>query len=140
MDEIGTALNRYSELDDDFWSSLRSLVTNQTRGNLAFILAAHESPIELSKNTGHDSPFFNIFGRTIYLGAFTETEALELINSSPISFASEDIKWILEQSQCHPYLLQILCYERLWNLENGEIGQDWREEGLRQINPYLYLL
>ncbi|WP_013321330.1 AAA family ATPase [Gloeothece verrucosa] len=140
MDEIGTALDRYSQLDDDFWSSLRSLGTNQTRGKLAFILAAHESPIELSKNTGHDSPFFNIFGYTTVLGALTETEALELINSSPISFAQEDIEWILERSQCHPFLLQILCREKLWSLEDGEIAEDWKEEGLREINPYLYLL
>lgn len=139
LDEIGVGLKRCPELDDEFWECLRSLATNHTRGNLAFILATHESPIELAHNTGHSSPFFNIFGYTATLGALTEVEARELIASSPIPFAEEDVEWILQQSQCLPLLLQILCRERLFNLEDGETD-DWREEGRRQIEPFSHLL
>ncbi|WP_246162727.1 ATP-binding protein [Brasilonema sennae] len=139
LDEIGVGLQRCPELDDGFWESLRSLATNHTSGNLAFVLATHESPIELARNTGHSSPFFNIFGYTATLGALTETEARELIASSPIIFAKEDVEWILQQSQCLPLLLQILCRERLFNLEDGETD-DWCEEGLRQIKPFAHLL
>jgi predicted AAA+ superfamily ATPase len=39
FDEIGVALQRYSELDDSFWEGLRALATNQVGGNLAFVLA-----------------------------------------------------------------------------------------------------
>ncbi|MBD2338016.1 ATP-binding protein [Calothrix sp. FACHB-156] len=136
LDEIGVGLQRCPELDDGFWESLRSLATNHTGGNLAFILATPESPIELAQSTGHSSPFFNIFGYTAYLGALTEPEARELIASSPIPFDVEDVEWILNQSQCLPILLQILCRERLFTLEEGEEDENWREEALRQIKPF----
>ena len=135
LDEIGVGLRRCPELDDGFWESLRSLATNQTEGNLAFVLATHESPIELAHHTGHSSPFFNIFGYTATLGPLSEKEARELIASSPISFAEEDVEWILKESKCLPLLLQILCRECLFNLEDGDTD-DWREEGLRQIEHF----
>ncbi|HLO86740.1 MAG TPA: ATP-binding protein [Nostocaceae cyanobacterium] len=136
LDEIGVGLQRCPELDDTFWESLRSLATNHTRGNLAFILATPQSPIELAKSTGHSSPFFNIFGYTAYLEALTEAEAWELIASSPIAFSEVDVEWILRESKCWPLLLQILCRERLFSLEEGETDNNWREEGLRQIQPF----
>jgi hypothetical protein len=136
LDEIGVGLQRCPELDDGFWESLRSLATNQTNGNLGFVLAAPESPLELASSTGHSSPFFNIFGYTTTLGAMTEAEARELIGSSPIPFPDEDIEWILTQSKCWPLLLQILCRERLFSLEEEETGDNWREEGLQQIEPF----
>ncbi|MCC3405227.1 MAG: ATP-binding protein [Microcoleus sp. PH2017_10_PVI_O_A] len=139
LDEIGVGLQRCPELDDGFWESLRSLATNQTNGNLGFVLATPESPIELATSTGHSSPFFNIFGYTTTLGAMTEAEARELIGSSPIPFADEDIEWILTQSKCWPLLLQILCRERLFSLEDGVIGDDWHEEGLEQLKPFAEL-
>lgn len=140
FDEIGVGLQRCPELDDGFWESLRSLGTNYTNGNLAFVLATPESPMELARNTGHSSPFFNIFGYTTTLGALTETEARELIASSPIRFLDEDVEWILHQSGHWPILLQILCRERLFSLENGETDGTWREEGLQQIQPFVHLL
>ena len=139
LDEIGVGLQRCPELDDEFWESLRSLATNYTGGNLAFILATHESPIELAHNTGHSSPFFNIFGYTATLGPLKEEEARELIASSLIPFADGDVEWILEQSKGIPLLLQILCRECLFHLEE-EDTDDWREEGLQQIKPFNHLL
>jgi hypothetical protein len=140
LDEIGVGLQRCPELDDGFWESLRSLATNQTGGNLAFVLATHESPIELAHSTGHSSPFFNIFGYTTTLGPLTEAEARELIASSPIPFRAEDVDWILEQSGRWPFLLQILYRECLFSLEDEEAGNSWRDEGLQQTEQYRYLL
>ncbi|BAY11293.1 ATP-binding protein [Calothrix sp. NIES-2098] len=139
LDEIGVGLQRCPELDDGFWESLRSLATNHTGGNLAFILATPESPIELAHNTGHSSPFFNIFGYIAHLEALTQQEARELIASSPIPFDDTDVEWILNQSQFLPILLQILCRERLFTLEEGE-DENWHEEGLRQMKPFAHLL
>jgi transcriptional regulator with XRE-family HTH domain len=136
LDEIGAGLQRCPELDDGFWESLRSLGTNQTNGNLGFVLATPESPIELARSTGHSSPFFNIFGYTTTLGALTEGEARELIASSAMPFPAEDVEWILTQSKCWPLLLQILCRERLFSLEEGETEDDWREVGLEQLKPF----
>ncbi|MEG3861941.1 hypothetical protein [Microcoleus sp. herbarium12] len=136
LDEIGVGLQRCPELDDGFWESLRCLATNQTNGNLGFILAAPESPLKLATSTGYSSPFFNIFGYTTTVGAMTEPEVRELIGSSPIPFADGDVEWILNQSERLPLLLQILCRERLFSVEDGGTEDDWREVGLEQLKPF----
>ncbi len=140
MDEIGEALGTYSELDDEFWNSLRSLATTQTDGNLAFVLATPESPVGLARQTGHSSPFFNIFGYTATLGPLKEEEARALMGRSPIPFMEADTVWMLEQSGGWPILLQILCRERLFALEEGDDSEDWRQEGLAQMQPFTHLL
>ncbi|MEM9164930.1 MAG: toll/interleukin-1 receptor domain-containing protein [Cyanobacteria bacterium P01_F01_bin.4] len=140
MDEIGVGLQRCPELDDGFWESLRALASNQTGGNLAFVLAAPENPMDLAHHTGHSSPFFNIFGYTTTLKPLTETEVRALIASSPIAFAEGDIAWILEQSGRWPILLQILCRERLFSLEEGDLSDTWQAEGLEQVAPFRNLL
>jgi hypothetical protein len=139
LDEIGVGLQRCPQLDDEFWEALRSLATNQTDGNLAFILATHESPIDLARSNGHSSPFFNIFGYTAYLGGFTEEQARELIASSPIPFPDDDAEWIIQQSKYIPLLLQILCREKLFSLEDGD-NDNWREEAMEQMQPFKHLL
>jgi len=140
LDEIGVALQRYPELDDSFWEGLRALATNQVDGNLAFVLAAQEAPDQLASHNDFGSPFFNIFGYTATLGPLKSDEARELIASSPIPIPDGDVAWILEQSDCWPILMQILCRERLLTLEDGETDNTWREDGLRQIEPFRHLL
>ncbi|MEZ4867316.1 MAG: toll/interleukin-1 receptor domain-containing protein [Caldilineaceae bacterium] len=140
LDEIGVALQSYQEFDRAFWQNLRALATTQTRGNLAFVLAAHENPARLADDNNKSSPFFNIFGFTLTLGPLTDNEALDLIASSPLPFPDEDSAWILEQSARWPILLQALCRERLLALEDGETGDGWRAEGLRQMEPFRHLL
>jgi hypothetical protein len=139
MDEIRGGLES-PELNRHFWNSLRSLGTNFTGGNLAFLLTAHESPAKLAHDEGKTSPFFNIFGHTLHLEPLTEPEARELIAISPFSFDEADIKWILAQSSRWPCLLQSLCHTRFVALEKGEKGEDWKVEALRQIEPYRHLL
>lgn len=140
MDEIGVGLQRCPELDDSFWESLRSLATNQTDGNLAFVLSTPEQPLDLAHHTGHSSPFFNIFGYTTTLGPLKEADAQALMAESPLSFSAEDRAWILAQSQGWPILLQILCQERLFYLEEGDLSNDWQHEGLQQMTQYRHLL
>jgi hypothetical protein len=136
MDEVGVGLRRCPELDDEFWECLRALATNQTGGNLAFVLATPESPIDLAHNTGHSSPFFNIFGYTTTLGTLTQNEAREVINSSPFPFAAADMDWLLTHSGHWPLLLQILCQERLFYLQDDDLSDTWQTEGLEQIAKY----
>ncbi|WP_414573441.1 ATP-binding protein [Nostoc sp. CCY 9925] len=138
MDQVEVGLQRCPELDDGFWECLRSL--GNTSGNLSFVLSTPKPPLELAHSNGHSSPFFNTFGYMATLSAFTEQEAQKLIASSPISFSETDIEWILKQSQCVPLLLQILCWHKLFSLENGEIGDNWQEEGLQQIKQFQFLL
>lgn len=141
LDEIGVALGRNREsLDDTFWDGMRALVGPRTRGRLGFVVAAHESPRELSRRQGLGSPFFNIFGYTATLGPLSEEEARDLIGSAARRFDEADVVWILKESRRWPILLQVLCRERLQALEDGEEGEGWREEGLRQMEPYGDLL
>jgi hypothetical protein len=138
MDEIEAGLAA-PELDEPFWGSLRSLANNYTGGSLAFVLAAHEQPMQLAQDSFKPSPFFNIF-HSLELGPFTDAEARELIASSPQPPAAKEVDWMLETSGRWPCLLQILCLARLTVLEEGETGDAWREEGVRQIAPFRYLL
>jgi len=136
MDEVSVGLERCPELDDSFWESLRSWTSHYAGGNLAFILSTPESPMDLARHNGRSSPFFNIFGYTANIGAFSEAEARELIASSPIQFPEPDVEWILSESRCWPFLVQILCRERLVSLEDGETGDEWKQEALQQLrNP-----
>ncbi|NJR59419.1 MAG: ATP-binding protein [Cyanobacteria bacterium CRU_2_1] len=133
LDEIGVALQRYRELDNLFWEGLRSLANNQVEGNLAFVIAASD-PLDQLREYGHlGSSFFNIFGYTAHLKPLLDSEAYELIASSPIPFSPTDVDWVLTQSQRWPLLLQILCRERFIALEAGETDDAWKKEGLEQI-------
>jgi hypothetical protein len=139
MDEIGTGMAS-PDLDQQFWWSLRSLGSNYTEGKLGFLLTAHQAPSILAHAYDKPSPFFNIFGHTLKLGPLGETEARELIASSPQPFDPVDAEWILEQSERWPALLQILCDTRLTALTEGQSDNAWREEGLRRMAPFRYLL
>lgn len=141
LDEIGVALGRYPELDEEFWESLRSLATNQVGGRLGFILASDSQPSQLAAAHGLGSPFFNIFGYTAHLGPLPEHEAQALIASSPQPFHPDDIAWIIQHSGRWPILLQLLCRECLLAYEEGEeTNPTWRKEALHQMQPYRYLL
>ncbi|GIK55688.1 MAG: hypothetical protein HND44_05420 [Chloroflexi bacterium] len=137
FDEIGVAMERYPELDDAFWESLRSLATNQVDGNLAFVLSSHEPPDVLAQHRGWGSPFFNIFGYTAVLGPLSEPAARELIAASPLPVPDADADWMLAASGRWPMPLQILCRERLLALEEGETGDEWRVDALRQAAPFI---
>lgn len=137
FDEIGVALSRYPELDDAFWESLRSLATNQVRGNLGFVLTSHEPPGALAANSGYGSPFFNIFAYTAFLGPLEESAARALIATAPVPFPDDDVAWILQQSERWPFLLQILCRERLVSLQEGDRGSGWRQDAERQLTPFV---
>ena len=140
LDELGVALERWDELDDTFWDGLRALACTQAHGNLAFVLSVRELPGGLARRHNRSSDFFSIFAYTAGLGPLTETEAHELIASSPALFPADDVDWILAQSQRWPLLIQILCRERFIALEEGDPGPAWREEGLRQLVPFQHLL
>lgn len=139
LDEISVGLES-PELDEQFWWGLRSLGSNYAGGKIGFLLTAHESPEQLMVDDNRPSPFFNIFGHVLNLGPLTETEALELITSSPYPFAERDVAWILTQSGRWPALLQILCHSRLLALEETASTHDWQHEALQRMAPYRYLL
>lgn len=140
LDEIDVALHRYAELDNTFWEGLRSLAATQVNGNLSFVLAGIAYPSQSARDNGISSSFFNIFKRKVELKPLEEKDARELIASSPVPFPQSDVEWILAQSKCWPILLQILCGERLIALEGGASDEAWRNEGLRQIEPFRHLL
>lgn len=137
MDELSAGLAA-PELDQYFWQSLRALVSTDMENRIAFIVATHDNSFQLANEHGMTSPFFNIFN-TIKLGPLNEEESLELIASSSIPFSTADSSWIYQASQGWPVMLQILCAERLFALENGETGDGWRREAQSKLAPYRYL-
>jgi hypothetical protein len=137
MDEVEAALTS-PELDLEFWWAMRSLGID-AKGMLAFAIATLDLPEQQAQDVGKPSPFFNIF-HTLHLGPLCESEADELVNSSPIPFPVADVEWVLQQSRRWPSLLQILCHVRLLALEENQAGEQWKEIALRQIAPYRHLL
>ena len=139
IDELIAGLES-PDLNEPFWWSMRSLVSHYAGGNLAFVLTAHSSPMELAESQGKPSPFFNMFN-TINLGPFLEEEARVLIASSPQRFTDAEVDWIVAQSRCWPALVQILCQVRLDGLL-GHLprGRHWQTEGLAQMSRFNYLL
>lgn len=135
LDEIGSALLRYPELNDELWESLRALGP-QLGGKLGFVLASHTSPVHLAHDTGHTSPFFNIFGYTAMLEPFSGQEVADLIASSPVPIPADDSVWITEHGRGWPIILQTLCRERLSSLDSDLADDSWRAEALCQIEPY----
>ena len=134
MDEIGVVLERHpNQFDNDFWEGLRSIVTTKLEPQcLGFVLSSHQHPHELVKKLstiGAYSPFFNIFGYTEELKAFTEQEARALIASSPKPFSNDEVQFILKHSELKPYLLQILCQR---GFEAKELN--WQPEAEKEIN------
>ncbi|MDM8566563.1 hypothetical protein QUF74_13040 [Candidatus Halobeggiatoa sp. HSG11] len=132
MDEIGVVLERHSDkFDNEFWEGLRAIATTKLDPQcLGFVLASHQHPTELAKETKTSSPFFNVFSHTEELRIFTEQEAKRLIANSPEPFSENDVKFILEQSQLKPYILQILC-QRCLQAKNGT---NWQSEAKKEIN------
>ena len=139
LDEISAGLAS-PDLDDQFWWGMRSLGSNHAGGKLGFLITSHQPPEEMLFDHNKPSPFFNIFGHVLNLGPFTETEALELIASSPQPFENKDIEWIMRHSGRWPTLLQILCHSRLTALEEQKNDNTWQTEAIRRMKPYRYLL
>jgi hypothetical protein len=140
LDEIDVALERYNNLDDAFWDGLRALASTQVKGKLAFVLSSREFPSSLARRNHRSSDFFSIFAYLARLGPLTEPEARSLIDSAPVPFSTADIDWILAESKGWPFLIQILCRERLFSLDEASAESHWREEGLRQLELYQHLL
>jgi hypothetical protein len=140
LDEIGVALARHDELDDSFWDSLRALASTLVNGKLAFLLAANDRPQQVAHRHNRSSDFFAIFGYTARLGPFTAVEAQELIAQSPQPISGDDAAWMIAQSRGWPLLLQILCREYQASRVTASPAHDWREEGLRQFEPFQHLL
>ncbi len=139
LDEIGAGLAS-PDLDEQFWWGLRSLGSNHAGGQLGFLFTTHQPPEEMLYEEDKPSPFFNIFGHVLNLGPLTKAEALTLIGSSPHTFESKDIDWILVQSKCWPALLQIMCHSRLTALEENRSDDTWKIEAKRRMKPYSNLL
>ncbi len=139
FDEIGAGLQS-ADLDRVFWSNMRALGNNCANGKLGFVVTAHEPIQTLAQDNAKESPFFNIFGHTMYLKPLNEAEATGLINSFFRPLPTADIDWILQNSGGWPALLQLLCDSRLRTLEEGDDSDAWKTEGLERIEPFLGLV
>jgi hypothetical protein len=139
FDELEAAISN-PEFDSGFWTGLRSLAANYTRGLLGYVIALHDDLHELASETDPQSPFLNIFGQSLALGPLEMGEARALIDSSPRPFAEPEVDWILAESGLHPCLLQLLCDTRLTALEEAQSEELWKKEGLQRVSRFRHLL
>ncbi|WP_216115533.1 helix-turn-helix domain-containing protein [Candidatus Marithrix sp. Canyon 246] len=137
LDNVDVGLSA-AELDISFWSSLRSLSSENE--NLAFIITSPKVPELEAKIYGKPSGFFNIFGHVIKLEPLLEEDARELLyfgaDQAKLSVPciEDDIAWILEQSGRWPILLQILCDCRFQALREGKSEAVWKKECLERLS------
>lgn len=141
MDEFNKAVTAPdSELGQSFWEDIRALIgrllaRKNSQYNLAFVLAAQQRPDQLAQHKGITSPFFNYF-QYFTLSPFTEREACELIDSSPLPFPTADKEWILTHIERWAYELQICCYCRFAALEDGKTDDAWKDDALAEISRF----
>lgn len=136
LDNIDVAVEHYAKLDYAFWVGLSSIAHNDAGGKLGFVVASQESFAQMARHPVVGSSFFTSIATSIELGPLTEAEAFELIYASPIPFPMRDVSWMLQYSNLEPMPLQLMCRELLQSLENGESGDGWRDEVLRQISAW----
>lgn len=136
LDNMDVAVEHYAKLDYRFWMGLSSIAHNDAEGRLGFVVASQEPFAQMARHPVVGSSFFTSIATVIELGPFTEAEALELIDSSPIPFALRDVSWMLVYSDLEPMPLQLMCREKLQALENGDFTDNWREEALQQIKAW----
>jgi hypothetical protein len=136
MDEIGAGLNSKT-LTKEFWHNLRFLTGRCAY--LGYLVTAHEPLWKLAQDAGKSSPFFNMFGNYLELGAFTKDEAIELLSYLPQDIPQEDKEWMLENSRRWPVLLQILCDERLMAIKQNKPETIWKSNALKRIEEFQHL-
>jgi DNA-binding SARP family transcriptional activator len=137
MDELDAGLSA-DELDQSFWWAMRAL-TQMTDGFLGIVVASYEPPMNAADRLDKSSPFFNIFN-TLELGPLEEYEAIDFIDSIDQTYSDEERQWVLDQSGRWPCLLQLLCQEKYIATSNHNGPSGWRENALRQLQHYAYLL
>ncbi len=136
LDNIDVAVEHYSRLDYEFWVGLSSIALNDAEGRLSFIVSSQEPLAHMASHPVVGSSFFTSIVTSTELGPLEESEALELIDASPLPFPLRDVAWILVQSNLEPMPLQFLCRECLHSLEAGQRDDNWRDEALRQIDAW----
>lgn len=121
---------------EDLWTTLRWLAGRPAARKASFAFAfTWDSNVPLEGLRRRDvSPFFNIFPSSFELGPFSESEALELIESSPVAVQIPDQRWILEESRGWPALLQVLCSERLRAHRREEESEDWKRRAVARCS------
>jgi hypothetical protein len=105
-------VTRNKNFDDDFFGGLRALAIHH---NLALVTSSRQDLVELTHSAElRSSPFFNIFA-TVNLRAFSESEAMELIETyltgTDVKFLLSEFNVIFAIAGYHAYLLQMACHD-----------------------------
>jgi|GEM_PF-1977333 len=135
FDEFENITRRTGEFTDDFFESLRSLANS---GKIAYITASKTSLYDLCRGGKLTSPFYNIF-TNINLGKFSGYEADEFVGSSRVleNFNKEEIEFILNLGENHPFYLEIACWHVFEAKLKGSIDRSKiRKEFGEEISQY----
>jgi AAA+ ATPase superfamily predicted ATPase len=145
LDEIDQ-LAANTKIKPQFFGFLRSWSQDFS---VVLVSASKENSIEsVLWNDSAGSPFWNIF-KTMYVGPFTEQEALSLVREPaeeqghPFSAAEQEL--ILDLGGRHPFFLQIACDHAFGAKSRSMAGGDFKAElqsGFRlEASPHMdYIL
>jgi hypothetical protein len=107
MDEFDVLLDN-PEIPRDLFGFFRAWSEEYA---IPFVITSREGRIDaLLKTESVGSPFWNIF-KTVYVGPFSHSEALQLIETPAerceLPFKPEEVDWIHDRGGHHPLFLQI---------------------------------
>lgn len=89
----------------------------QRNDDMRTVISATKRLARLESSSIPDtSPFMHGFVPPVYLGPMSEESARQLINLG--KFSEPDTLRIIELTNCHPYLMQLVCKR---SLENGDL-------------------
>jgi hypothetical protein len=149
LDDVDIALNA-PELDQEFWTGLRSLTLHVREDKLTFLITCEDAPEYTAHSKGQSSPFFNIFLKARTLTAFETQEAEEFLTCyqeilnkrlpKPVALTEADRQWILTESQCWPALLQICCDAHWDAVKDRKSDNCWKTEATNRFKRCQHLL
>ncbi len=134
LDEFEDLAHNTSEFKHELYDCWRHLMNENA---LAFITASKTPLIDLAKQHGYTSPFFNVFTHLV-LGKLTDEEARELIArgaNADRAFTPKEQMEIFTLAENHPYKIQ-LAGSLLYEAKDSHRTVDWaklRREFVTQL-------
>ena len=125
VDKFEKLIEKPEEFNNDFFDAMRSLGSH---GKIAYVTASLHSLKRMYLEGYFTSDFYNILSE-IPIDKFSPEETSEFLSAERggVEFTEDEIEFIKEIANDHPFHLQIVCYHVLKNR-----GKKWNEKKLRK--------
>lgn len=135
LDEFENTFKHRDQFSEDFFDHMRAQLNTR---KMAFVTATQRGLQSLSLEGKLTSPFYNLF-TVVELKEFTDDEAQKFLKvyDQRVTFADEELMFILSNLETHPLKLQILCDWVVRNRQRGLDEETLTEEIAREYGNFL---